>query len=69
MPEDVLVLLEIVGLRPVMVEGLGHDVVIAYDVGDAYLDASLDEDGLRITADWILARAAQRLGQDLRPQR
>lgn len=64
MPEDVLVLLEIVGLRPVMVEGLGWGALLLPAYGLVLLDADMalaDPEG---TATSVLGAAASELRQE-----
>lgn len=58
LPEDVRMLLEVVGLRPVVVEALGSDVLTLNRFGLVLLDAEVVRTRLDEAMDAILASAA-----------
>lgn len=61
MPDDALALLEVIGLRPVMIENLGWDVLLLPQHGLVLLDVEalrVDPEG---TSTWILGAAASSL--------
>lgn len=58
LPDDAVRLLELAGLRPVIVEGMGIDWVAAPKFGIIFISKDLDEDGLRRVADRAFLAAA-----------
>lgn len=61
MRNDALVLLEVIGLRPVMVDDLREQVVLFPEYGLALIRSGLDERELHSVTDWALAAAADLL--------
>lgn len=60
MPEDgdMLAILDVIGLRVVMIEGLGRDAALYLGDGVLLIDASMTDERLDSIADQALAAAA-----------
>lgn len=69
MPDDALAILDVIGLRPIMVEGLGRDAVLSLSVGVLLLDAGLSAEDISDITDQVLSRAAARLWTGDPPRR
>lgn len=61
MPDDALALLEIIGIRPILIEGLGRDAVLSLRAGVVLLDDALNTDDIDDIVDQVLSRAASAL--------
>lgn len=61
MSEDVMAILDLVGLRPVVVDGLGADAVLSLEAGVLLLDQALSAEDVADVVDQALMMAAAAL--------
>ncbi len=66
LPEDVQTTLDLIGLRPVLLEDLDEAAVLVPGFNLVLIDADLEGRELRLTIDRILELAAQELADQLR---
>lgn len=61
LPGDAHTMLDLIGVRVVIVEGLGRDALFSMKAGLLVLDANLDEEDVNDLTDQVLSRAASAL--------